>query len=208
MFAKSSMLDVPHGFEYASPPPQDHSDVLGDLLHEVLNFIVVSSCGYRNERRLGRDLQNLAKREGGLKTYSNRGSYPSKEGDSTLCKKLDWGGWSMTYSGPKYLRLLKKHDHLIFVCFNCIWLCILRKKIASQTAYHLTSWWYWERQQEVCGLRWSIGGGSQEGKGLGLLQRGRFDWKEIQTGCTPWVQGKPISFKWLIKVLIKWWKSI
>ena len=82
MFAKSSMLDAPHGFEYASPPPQDHSDILGDLLHEVLNFVVVSSCGYRNEDRLGRDLQNLAKREGGLKTYSNRGSYPSKQGDS------------------------------------------------------------------------------------------------------------------------------
>ena len=41
----------------------------------------------------------------------------------------------------------------------------MRKKIAGQAAYHLTNWWYWEKQQEVCGLRCSIGGGWQEGSG-------------------------------------------
>ena len=67
---------------------------------------------------------------------------------------------------------------------------IEKKKFASQAAYHLGGW---ERQQEVCGLKWSIGGGLQEGRGV--RQRERFYLKEVQTGCTPWVQRKPISFK-------------
>ena len=46
---KELHLDVWQGFEYAFLPPQDHSDILGGKLHQVLSFIVVvSSWGYRN----------------------------------------------------------------------------------------------------------------------------------------------------------------
>ena len=108
MFVKNSILNIWQGSEYASALTQNHSDILEAIciicqtslcwaLEDIVTFKDIGGWGWIQDG--GGDSQNLAKKEVELKTYLNGGSYPCKEGDSTfLCQKLNWEGWSITYT--------------------------------------------------------------------------------------------------------------